>query len=118
MRGPPDPSRVVQAERSVLRALCLETPPGPLRETAKLILHGYAWQEPLHALVFEILLRHATAPPEALRSRLPALLTRRGFPDVAWEDFFGSPVPPNEEVLRSMRQLRDAAQLPRHERKV
>jgi hypothetical protein len=118
MGGGLEHSQVVQAERLVLRALSQEKPGGPLRENAKLILRDYAWQEPLHALIFEIVLHHATAAPEALRSRLPALLTRRGFPDVAWEDFFETPGPPEEEVLRLIRQLRDAAQSPRHKPQV
>jgi hypothetical protein len=118
MGGEFEHSQIVQAERLVLRALCQEKACGPLRENAKLILRDYAWQEPLHALIFEILLRHATAASEPFRSRLPALLTRRGFPDVAWEDFFEAPVPPEEEVLRSMRQLGDAAQLSRHKPQV
>lgn len=100
---------IVQTERLVLRALCQARPGGLLRERAEVQLRAYRWRDPVHGLVFEILLLRAGTAPEILASRLPALLTRRGFPIVAWEDLFESHTLSEEEALRLIRQLRDTA---------
>lgn len=98
---------IVQAERLVLRALCQARPGGPVRGSVELLLRDYRWREPLHGLVFEILVLRAGIPPEILPSQLPVLLTRRGFPDVAWEDLFEPHTLSEEEVVRLIRQLCD-----------
>ena len=89
----------------MLRALCQARPGGPLRKNAELVLRDYRWREPLHGLVFGILVLCAGVAPEILPSQLPVLLTRRGFPDVAWEDLFEPHALSEEEAVRLIRQL-------------
>ena len=79
---------IVETERLVLCALCQGTPEGSVQETAKLVLQNYCWREPLHQLVFNVLVSIPSESPEMIRNHLPARLTRTGFPDVPWEDFF------------------------------
>ena len=75
-------------ERLVLSALCQGTPQGPVRESARGILAHYRWREPLHQLVYQVLLAMPFDSPELARRQLPARLTRAGFPDVEVDDLF------------------------------
>jgi len=109
MSRPLDDYSVIGMERQVLRALCQGTPEGSVRETATQILKGYRWREPLHQVVFEVLASFPTDAPETLREHLPSRLTRCGFPDVAWEDFFALPSLSKEEAERLMRRLSNPA---------
>ena len=97
---------VIHAERQVLRALCQGTPQGPVREIARLILNDYHWRDLLHAVLFETMASLKTDSPDVLRAELPALLTRRGFPDLPWEDFFAPHGLTKEEAETLMRRLR------------
>ena len=89
----------------MLRALCQGTPQGSVRETAKDILRTYRWREPLHHVIFEVILGIPTEVPEAIRTQLPARLTRRGFPDVDIEDLFEPHGLSKEEAEHLIRQL-------------
>jgi len=75
-------------ERLVLSALCLGTPEGAVRASARRILAHYRWREPLHQVVYQVVLAMPFDSPEFARQQLPARLTRAGFPDVEVEDFF------------------------------
>jgi hypothetical protein len=75
-------------ERLVLSALCLGTPHGSVRESARRILASYRWREPLHQVIYQVLLAFPFDSPELARLQLPARLTRAGFPDVEVEEFF------------------------------
>lgn len=77
---------VRRRERAVLRAICHGTREGPLRELARLRLGEYRWREPVHEVIFQSLLSLPAADPAVVREQLPALLTRRGFPDVEIAD--------------------------------
>ncbi len=69
---------VVDSERQVLRALYQ----GSLVGRAALdALRSYRWSEPLHQVIFDLLVNMPGADPELVREQLPARLTRRGFPD-------------------------------------
>src|SRR5574337_508162 len=98
---------ILQLERSVLQALCQGTPEGNLWETAGLILKDYHWREPLHEVIFRILVGLPTDSTEVIRQRLPSHLTRRGFPDVDWEQLFEPHHLSTEQVERLMKRLRD-----------
>jgi hypothetical protein len=74
---------VVENERQVLRAVCQ----GAFGSRANLnTLRSYRWREPLHQVIFEILISRPGSNPELLLEQLPAQLTRRGFPefDLSW----------------------------------
>ncbi|HMD98361.1 MAG TPA: hypothetical protein VKM93_13650 [Terriglobia bacterium] len=77
-----------QRERLVLSALCQGTPQGPVKESARGILAHYRWREPLHQIVYHVLLAMPFDSPELARQQLPARLTRAGFPDVEVDDLF------------------------------
>lgn len=77
---------VTRRERAVLRAICHGTREGPLRELARLKLGEYRWREPVHEVIFQSLLSLPAGDPAVIREQLPALLTRRGFPDVEIAD--------------------------------
>ncbi len=104
----PSGGSIVQTEHLVLCALCQGTPEGSVQETARVILQSYHWREPLHQVIFNVLMSIPTESPAMIRNQLPARLTRKGFPDVAWEDFFRPHSLSREEVERLMRQLRDS----------
>jgi hypothetical protein len=94
-----------QAELLVLRAICQESPPGPVREAASRLLKSYRWQEPVHQVIFTCLLQLPAGNPELLRTELPACLTRKGFPDVDWEVFFEPLSHPLQDVEKVMLRL-------------
>jgi hypothetical protein len=96
---------IIRAEHQVLRALCQDAPQGPVRELAKLILKDYRWRDPLNATLFEVLVALRNSAPGVLRPELPALLTRRGFPDLPWEDLFAPHGLTKAEVEALMRHL-------------
>jgi len=77
-----------ERERLVLGALCQGTPQGSVRESARRILARYHWQEPLHQIVYQVLLAMPFGSPQLARQQLHARLTRAGFPDVEVGDFF------------------------------
>ncbi len=83
MSTQPNDQSLVEVERQVLRALCQ----GALDRRASLnTLRNYRWREPLHQVIFDLLINMPGADPELIREQLPARLTRRGFPDfdLAW----------------------------------
>lgn len=98
-----------ELEPQVLRALCQGTPEGSVRAFAKRQLQGYRWSDPAREILFQCLLELATDNPALLRAELPARLTRRGFPDVAWEEFFQPPTLAKQEAERLIRQLAGTA---------
>ncbi len=99
-----DPS-ILQTERLVLQALCQGTREGSVREVAERALRNYRWREMLHQIVFNTLLEIATDDPAVVRDVLPSRLTRKGFPDVAWEEFLEPHSLSKAEAERLMRQL-------------
>ena len=79
-----------------------------MRASARDILRTYRWREPLHEVMFDVVLSIPTEIPEVIREQLPARLTRKGFPDVDIEDFFEPHGLSKEEAARLIRQLRDS----------
>ncbi len=77
--------QATEIERQALRALCQES---RLRESARNRLRAYHWREAVHQAVFDVLMTSPWASTGLLQSQLAARLTRRGFPDAAWEDLF------------------------------
>src|SRR5579863_10359057 len=106
-----EPAREAQArklERQVLRALCAGVPagssgslPGRVRE----LVSGYRWHDPVHQTLFEILGSLPGASPQVIREQLPARLARKGFPDVAVDEFFRPLTLSNRQVEELIRQL-------------
>ena len=59
-----------------------------MRESARTLLAGYSWRDPVHQAIFEIILSLPADAHQVIRDLLPAWLTRRGFPDFAIDDLF------------------------------
>lgn len=79
---------IVELERRVLQVLCGGHADRSVRHTAKRLLTNYRWREPVHEVIFEALLSIPSDDPVFIRDQLPARMTRKGFPDVAWEEIF------------------------------
>ena len=94
------PPRELRAnlERRVTQSLCQCPAQGAAHESTRQRLKSYRWQEPLHQAIFETLRDLPPLPADALRRQLPARLTRRGFPDVNWEEFFAPPAASPDEL--------------------
>lgn len=108
MTANPNDESLMRTERRVLQALCQGTPQGSVRELGKLILKDYRWREPLHQVVFNVLIDMPTDVPDVIHNQLPARLTRKGFPDVATEDLFQPHSLSKAEAERLMKLLRDS----------
>jgi len=96
---------VIEMERQMLSALCRAEHGEPLRHLARESLRLYRWREPAHEVIFEVLMALPTASPEIIREQLPARITRRGFPDVSWEQLFQYPAIPISEAEELVRRL-------------
>jgi hypothetical protein len=108
LASPADEPSILRAERQVLQALCQDTPDRSLLPTARKLLLKYKWREPIHKVIFECLVSHPSGAPFALRDQLPARMTRKGFPEVDWEEFFRPLTLSREEAKNLMRQLHEA----------
>lgn len=84
-----DPSKTVELERGVVRALVSNTNAAILWEIVALQLKNYLWIDADSRVVFHALQKSREHTPAALREQLPALVTRMGFPDVDWDTFLG-----------------------------
>lgn len=100
------PSRI-DAERRVLQFLCQGTPEGNLL-AGRSLLGDYTWGEPLHRVLFEAILDLPMASPEVLQVRLPAVLTRKGYPDVDLNPFFQPHGLTQTEAKALIRKLKES----------
>jgi hypothetical protein len=98
----PEPADILETERRVLRALCQGTVEGSVRAAARALLAGYRWHEPLHQVIFDVVLSIPSDIPEVIQTELPAGLTRRGFPDFDFDDLFRAQDLSKDEAERLM----------------
>ncbi len=98
---------VLESERLVLRALCQGALEGPVRSLARRYLASYQWLEPVHQVIFEIVMSLPTDSPQLIREQLPARLTRRGFPDADVDPMLRGPLLSRSEAEQLMRRLRE-----------
>lgn len=96
---------VVATERQVLQALCHGASGNGKALDA---LRGYRWREPLHQALFDLLNDMRGAVPELIRDQLPARLTRRGFPDFDFAQWFQPQPLTRDEIERLTRLLLDS----------
>jgi hypothetical protein len=79
-------NRILELERSILRALCCGSRLDPeMRDDAMRNLHGYAWRDEEHRVVCAALVRIQRSSGASVAEQLPAQATRMGFPDVDWK---------------------------------
>lgn len=89
-------------ERAYLALFCQGLLNGALRVELESSLSRHCWQSHDHRAVFEALAGWR-AEPEALRSGLPARLTRLGFPDTDIDEYF---VPAGVSIETALEWLR------------
>jgi len=106
MAVPPDERRVVEAERRVLQALCQEKPEGSLLGTTKSLLAEYRWRDPAHQVIFDCVTHYPEHAALVLRDHLAGCVTRKGFPDLNWEQFFEPVYLSKAEAEALVRELR------------
>jgi len=94
-----------QIELLTLRVLCLGTPQGSVKEIGRSLLRDYRWHNAFHEAVWNALYSLPSENPEVLRQLLPAKLTRLGFPDVEWEEFFAPHSLSQDEAMALMRRM-------------
>ncbi|HLY59562.1 MAG TPA: hypothetical protein VKV95_02235 [Terriglobia bacterium] len=100
-----DDRPAIDQERRVLRAFCKGD--RKVLDAAAQLLAQYKWREPVHQIIFNCLTGFPAGGPLTLRERLAACATRKGFPDVDWEEFF-PPIPISDlESNELLRQLLD-----------
>lgn len=100
-----DVGSIINTERLVLRALLQAQPGDPLRAEANSLLARYRWREPIHQEVFRAIFDFPADQPAALKDRLPARLTRRGFPDFDINSLFQSQDLSREQLTDLMKSL-------------
>ncbi|HXN25385.1 MAG TPA: CPBP family intramembrane glutamic endopeptidase [Candidatus Dormibacteraeota bacterium] len=91
-------SQWIAREREILRTLCVAELSGDERTRALASLAGYRFHDPHHRILFEVLRASPQSTPALLRERLPALLTRRGFPDFDVEFFLSTKQFPDRDL--------------------
>ena len=91
---------ILEAEQVVLRSLCQQPFAPAQRKEIVRILAGYAWQSGEHQILFEALHQLQIASAEMLREQLPAILTRKGFPEVNLASYFAARATTAAEALR------------------
>jgi hypothetical protein len=95
----------IEIEKLLLRAMCQPGVRDSIWKIASGPLKTYHWREPVHEALFGALRDLRARKPALLRELLPAALTRRGFPDVAWENFFDTATLSDEEARLLLRRL-------------
>jgi hypothetical protein len=100
-----DESRIIETERQLLQALCQESCEESVRESDRRALAEYGWRDPVHDIIFRFVVAQSKGVGIPLRERLSSLLTRKGFPDVEWEEFFRPASLSREKIEDLIRQL-------------
>lgn len=99
----------IDRERRLLQFLCQNSQNN--REGSILaqdtLLGDYTWIEPLHRVIFEAIRSSPARSPQVLQVQLPAMLTRRGYPDVDLDPFFEPHGLTQAEVERFMKELKE-----------
>lgn len=95
----------IDAERLVIRALCMGTPQGSVKDAVISLLANYHWGSQLHQVIFEAIESVPSDDPANIRQVLPAKLTRLGFPDVEWEELFEGHSLSKDEIMIVVRQM-------------
>lgn len=101
------PAKIPARERALLRSICGN--PQDLFARASLLaqLENYEWREEEHRVMFQAILRLRGADSATLREHLPGTVTRMGFPDVDWKDFFPEKSSGDADLCELARHLRD-----------
>jgi hypothetical protein len=103
---PADDKRILDVERAILRALCTDSLPAAIRDSANDRLKGYEWRDQEHWVVYQALQRLHGHRRVSLREELPASATKLAFPDVNWPDYFGAEELNKDSIEQLFRELK------------
>ncbi len=78
----------LEAERSVLRAMCVRALGRTVWREGVDLLAGYRFADNVHQLIFDTLREIQTDDPLIIRELLPARLNNKDFPDLDGETYF------------------------------
>lgn len=95
----------IHLEKLVLRLLCTGSPQGPVKAVLAPLLSTYRWQEQVHQVIFKAVSAIPTDDPVTIQHLLPTKLTRMGFPDIEWEEFFEPASVSKDGSIELVRQL-------------
>lgn len=105
MPGPVRNQQILAAEVELLRALCAGTVTGDERTQAMKRLGVYRFRDAGHQLIFDALQEFNREQPQVLRQQLPERLTRKGFPDLDFENFLARTSLSSREVVELVEKL-------------
>ena len=99
----------IEAERNLLRALCTGAAEASVLLEATETLASYAFAEPLHQIIFDVLVEIGPRDPCVVREQLAVRLNNKGFPDLDLETFFAPSSLTAGEAIRLTRASREAS---------
>jgi hypothetical protein len=94
-----------QTEWELLRALCSSALSAEDGREMLALLSGYCFSDAVRQAVFDEVKALGPARPDLLRQELPARLTRRGFPDVGYDELFAPSRLTSSQALEKARAL-------------
>lgn len=104
--GPAENRKIVDVERAILRALCTDSLPAPVRDSANDCLRGYEWRDEEHWVVYQALQRLHGRQRISVREELPASAAKLAFPDVSWPNYFGGEEVDKDGIEQLFRELK------------
>lgn len=91
---------IPQLERALLSALCSANLSTSERSTILLRLAGHTWRDADHQVIYTVLRSAPKLERAALRTHLVAEVTRLGFPDIDFTDYFVPSALSNTDVAK------------------
>jgi len=94
-----------EAERTVLRAMCVGALGRTVWREGVDLLADYRFADNVHQLIFEAMREIQTDDPLIIRELLPARLNNKGFPDLDLETYFQPHNFPANQTIALIRAL-------------
>jgi|HubBroStandDraft_6_1064221.scaffolds.fasta_scaffold1210163_2 hypothetical protein len=103
------PANPLELERELLNILCAGVLSEEERGQTVLSLAEYEWKSPDHRVIFEALRRARQLDASEIRERLRAEVTRLGFPDIDWAEYFHPLYTDKAQIEKLIRALLNGA---------
>ena len=103
---PASDRKIADVERAILRALCADSLPASVRDSANDRLKNYKWRDEEHWVVYQALRKLNGQRRVSLREELPASATKLAFPDVNWPNYFGGEELNGDAIEQLFRELK------------
>jgi hypothetical protein len=99
----------LELERELLNILCAGVLSEEERSQTVLSLAEYEWKSPDHRVIFEALRRARQLDASGIQERLKSEVTRLGFPDIDWAEYFQPVHMDKAQIERLIRALLNRA---------